>query len=173
MTKQEHIEHKEQKSIFTVAHFDYVKGLNTHAFYKIHDHDLGQDLVQDTFLKLWKYLRRGGKIDIMKAFLYHILNNLIIDEYRKRKSTSLDVLVEKGYEPSVDDTDHLFNHLDGGAALLMIQKLPEKYRKVINMRYVQGLSLAEMSLITGQTKNALAVQGYRGLEALKAIYKFA
>lgn len=42
---------------------------------------------------------KGGKIDAMKAFLYHILNNLIVDEYRKRKTVSLDLLLEKGFDP--------------------------------------------------------------------------
>lgn len=32
----------------------------------------------------------------MKAFPYHVLNNLIVDEYRKRKTASLDDLLEKG-----------------------------------------------------------------------------
>jgi RNA polymerase sigma-70 factor (ECF subfamily) len=114
---------------------------------------------------------KGGKVDIMKAFLYHVLNNLIVDEYRKRKTTSLDVLLEKGYEPSVDDSERLLNVLDGKSALFLTQRLPEKYRKVMRMRYMQELSLKEMSLITGQSKNAIAVQLHRGLEKLKLLYK--
>ena len=115
--------------------------------------------------------REGGKIEVMKAFLYHVLNNLIVDEYRKNKPASLDVLITKGLEPSTDDSKHLLNVLDGKAALLLIQRLPEKYQKVMRMRYVQYLSLKEMSLITGQTKNTIAVQAYRGLEKLKQLYK--
>ena len=63
------------------------------------------------------------------------------------------------------------NILDGKAALLLIARLPISYQKVMRMKYVQDLSLKEMSLITGQTKNALAVQLHRGLEKLKIIYK--
>src|SRR3989338_6812391 len=104
----------------------------------------------------------------MKAFLYHVLNHLIIDEYRKRKTTSLDVLLEKGYEPSVNDSEHTFNVFDGKAALLLIQHLPIKYQEVMRMRYEKDLSLKEISLITGQSKNAVAVQAHRGLEKLRA-----
>lgn len=39
------------------------------------------------------------------------------------------------------------------------------------MRYVQDLNLTEMALITGDTKNTVAVQAYRGLELLKKIYR--
>ncbi len=106
----------------------------------------------------------------MKAFLYHILNNLIIDEYRKHKTTSLDILIEKGFEPASNDSEHIFNMLDGKAAPLLIQRLPGAYQKVMRMRFVQDLSLQEMSLITGQTRNTITVQVHRGLAKLKLLY---
>jgi RNA polymerase sigma-70 factor (ECF subfamily) len=161
---------RQQQSLLTSAHHDYEKGLNAHAFFKVNNRATGEDLVQETFMKTWVYLVKGGKIDVMKAFLYHVLNNLIVDEYRKRKTSSLDVLLEKGYEPSADHTESLLNILDGKAAILLIQRLPERYQKVMRMRYVQDLTLAEMSLLTGQSKNTIAVQVHRGLEKLKLLY---
>lgn len=148
---------KKQQTILTNAHVEHEKGLSTYAFSKLRSRTLSTDLVQDTFIKTWTYLARGGKVDVMKAFLYHILNNLIVDEYRKRKVPSLDLLLAKGFEPGLDETGKLFDALDGKAAIILIQYLPEKYRKVMRMRYVQDLSLAEMSLVSGETKNSLAV----------------
>ena len=113
---------------------------------------------------------RGGKIDVMKAFLYHILNNLIIDEYRKHKTMSLDVLIEKGFEPKDNEAERPFGMLAGKTAILLIQRLPLTYQKVMHMRFVQGLTLNEMSLITGQTKNTMAVQVHRGLAKLRLLY---
>jgi RNA polymerase sigma-70 factor (ECF subfamily) len=162
-----------QNALLTLAHHDHSKGLNSHAFFKIHNHAIGEDMVQETFMKTWVYLAKGGKIEVMKAFLYHILNNLIVDEYRKRKNSSLEVLLEKGFEPSVDTSESLFNILDGKKAILLIAQLPLAYQKVMRMRYVQDLSLAEMSLITGQSKNTMAVQVHRGLEKLKILYNHA
>ncbi len=160
----------EQRRILTAAHHDYEKGLNARAFFKVHDHAIGENLVQDTFLKTWRYLVRGGKIDVMKAFLYHTLNHLIIDEYRKHKTVSLDVLQEEGFDPSDSTSKNIGDTLDGKRALLLIMRLPETYRKVMRMRYVQDLSLKEISLITGLSKNTIAVQLHRGLEKLKLLY---
>lgn len=164
------LQETKMQSELTVAHYDFQKGLNARALFKLQDGAIGQDLVQDTFLKTWSYLVKGGKIDIMKAFLYHILNNLIVDEYRKHKTTSLDTLVEKGFDPKDNESGRLFNILDGKALLTLIQDLPLAYQKVMRMRHVQDLSLQEMSLITGQSKNALAVQLHRGLGKLKLLY---
>jgi RNA polymerase sigma-70 factor (ECF subfamily) len=162
------------QDILTKAHNDFDKGLNARAFYKVNNHGVSGDLVQDTFIKTWSYLVKGGKIDTMKAFLYHILNNLIIDQYRKHKTTSLDVLLEKGFEPSTDEIDeqeHSFNILEGKNAFFLIKKLPKTYQKVMRMRYVQDLSLKEISLVTGQSKNSVAVQIHRGLVKLRVSYK--
>jgi RNA polymerase sigma-70 factor (ECF subfamily) len=165
-------ENKLFQEILTTAHNDYEKGLNKRAFFKVSNHEVGEDLVQQTFMKTWIYLVKGGKIEIMKAFLYHILNNLIVDEYRKRKMSSLDVLLEKGFEPSAVDSISLSNVLDGKAAILLIESLPEMYKKVMRMRYVQDLSLEEMSLLTGMSKNTIAVRIHRGVEKIKILYKY-
>lgn len=161
----------EQGEVLSMAHHDHTKGLNSHAFFKISDHDIGEDLVQETFLKTWKYLLKGGKIDVMKAFLYHVLNDLIVDQYRKKKTTSLEILIEKGFEPSIDDTTHLFNILDGKSMIALIKLLPKTYRKVMTMKYIQGLSIKEMAHITGKTKNTIAVLAHRGLIKIKVLYK--
>jgi RNA polymerase sigma factor (sigma-70 family) len=107
---------------------------------------------------------------MMKAFLYHVLNNLVIDQYRKQKTTSLDLLAENGFELSINPSTRLYQFLDGKTAILLIHKLPHMYRKVMYMRYVQNLSIEEMALATGQSKNSLTVQAHRGLEKLKTLY---
>lgn len=154
----------------SAAHQDFGKRLNAHAYFKIRDSAKSEDLVQDTFLKTWVYLAKGGQIHLMKAFLYHILNNLIIDEYRKHKTSSLDILIENGFEPVAEESTPLTFLLDAKAVLLLIKKLPKPYQKIMQMKYVQDLSLAEMSLITGQSKNSIAVQTHRGLTKLKDLY---
>lgn len=151
------------------AHTLHQTNLTKHAIYKTNDADLGEDLVQATFLKTLLYLRRGGKIHTMRAFLNHILKDLITDEYRKRKNTSLDTLLEKGFEIGIDDSERQINTFDGKQIVALINELPAKYRVVMRMRYMQDLSLKEMSLLTGQTQNTIAVQSHRGLKKLRAI----
>lgn len=161
------------QEVLTSAYDDHVKKLTIHAFKKIEDRALCEDLVQDAFMKTWIYLVKGGKIDLMKAFLYHVLNNLIVNQYRKPKTTSLDLLFEQGFEPGTSDYERISNILDGKTAIKLIQHLPEKYKKVIRMRFVEDLSLKEISLATGQTKNTITVQVHRGLEKLKLLYNSA
>lgn len=158
------------QNVMTEAHNNHTQGLNARAFFKVNNHEIGEDLVQDTFMKAWKYLVKGGKIEIMKAFLYHILNQLITDQYRKRKMTSLDILLEKGFDLKGEDSEHTYKMLDGKRALGLINSLPEKFKKIIHMKYIQDLTLREMSDATGQSKSTLAVQLHRGIEKLRILY---
>lgn len=167
ITQKQRIKNKDQLSL---AYQQYRKRLNLHALLRVPDRSISEDLVQLTFIKTWAYLVKGGKIDLMKAFLYRILNNLIVDEYRKKKTVSLDSLLEQGFEPSTNNPERLVNFLDGKQAMLLIERLPIPYQKVMRMRYVQDLSLKEISLITGQSKNNVAVKLHRGLKKIKILY---
>lgn len=113
---------------------------------------------------------KGGKVNIMKSFLYHILKGLIIDEYRKKKTISLEDLAKKGFELSEDNSDKMIDILDGKQAIFLISQLPIKYQKVIRMRYLQELSLEEISDVTGDSKKTISVQLHRGLIKLKKLY---
>jgi RNA polymerase sigma-70 factor, ECF subfamily len=161
---------EELKRILTQAHQEHAKELRARALFKVNDRDLCEDLVQKTFMKTWNYLMKGGEIETMKAFLHHVLNSLIVDEYRRRKALSLDTLLQKGFEPGVDDVSRMVNRMDSKSATVLLDQLPEKYKKVINMRYLKELELEEMSGLTGQSKNTIAVQVHRGLEMLRSIY---
>ncbi len=154
------------------AHNDFYQGLNSYAFFKVSNHALGEDLVQETFLKTWKYLIKNGKIEGMRAFLYHILNNLIVDEYRKgnRKASSLDDLMERGYDPSAGDYHAFINILDGKVPMKLISKLPLIYKNVLSMRYAQSLTIKEISVLSKQTENTVSMRIYRGIRKLRLLY---
>ena len=155
--------------VLTNAHHDFARGLSKYTHLKIHDFATGDDLVQITFMKTWEYIQRGGQVHLMRAFLYHVLNRLIVDEYRKKKTVSLDLLAEEGLELEAINSENIFNIIDGKALVSFIQKLPDKYRDAITMRYTQELSLKEMSVITHESQNTMSVQVHRGLAKLKLL----
>lgn len=159
------------RSDMTSAFESYQPGMEKLALYKTNSIEIGHDLVQATFLKTLLFLQKGGKIHIMRSFLNHVLSDLVIDEYRKRKTSSLDILLEKGYELSFDENERLMDVFDGKAVVVLIPLLSKKYQTIIRMRYLQDLSLKEMALLTGQSENTVAVQAHRGVAKLKQIYE--
>lgn len=170
MTQEKEIQ---LQSLLTNAYKTHEKGLRAYSFFKTYNLETSRDLVQTTFMRTWAYLVRGGSVDMMKSFLYHVLNALIVDEYRKRRTTSLDLLLEKGFDRRTDEFERTFDISDGKKALALINALPEKYRAVMYMKYVRLLSVKEISILNGQTKNTVSVQVHRGLAKLKLLYPHA
>lgn len=61
---------------------------------KVRNRDESLDIVQETFVKTWDYLRNGKTIEMTRPFLYRTARNIIIDRSRKKKTLSLDTLFE-------------------------------------------------------------------------------
>lgn len=141
------------------------------CYFKVSDREVAKDLIQDTFMKTWGYMARGEKIDNIRALFYKILGNLIIDYYRKKKAVSLDTLAEKGFDPSFDEKEVLENKFDGENALILLNQIPDMYKDLIMMRYIQDLSLAEIASITNEPQNTIAVKIHRGLKKVKEIFQ--
>lgn len=160
-----------KKKQFTEAYEKHSDALFRFAFFKLSDRERAKDLLQETFSKAWEYVSTKGDVDNIKAFLYKILSNLIIDEYRKRKPVdSLEDLREVGFDPSRDSTETLVNRIDGSKAIMLLRKIAEPYRSAIFMRYIQELSLKEIAELTEENENAIAVRIHRGLEKLRKLY---
>jgi RNA polymerase sigma-70 factor (ECF subfamily) len=158
-------------SAFVTAYALYKQRLSQYAFFKTHNPALTEDLVQDTFVKTWAYLVKHGEVHSMKSFLYHVLTHLIIDEYRRSRPASLDALQEKGFDPATHAHERLPEILDGHQAAELIAQLPPRYQTIVRMRFLQDLSIKEISELTGQSSNTVTVQSHRGLRRLRLLYE--
>ena len=164
---------KKKKEELAQAHEDFSDMLLRRAFFKVHNKGLSEDLVQETFLKTWKYIIKGGEISTMKAFLYHILNNLIIDEYRKQRNqaSSLDHLTDSGFDISTEEHTHRGESIDLITATEYINQLPEKYKNVVHMKIILSMSTEEIAHELKRTKNNVTVQIHRGLKHIQLLHK--
>ncbi len=161
---------------FLKAFEEYGDALFRHAFLRISDRERAIDIVHDTFAKVWVYVREGYEVKNFRPFLYKVLNNLIIDEYRKQKEASLDALFEiEGVNEGTfqelheDSVESLTAQLDGRQALELIAELPDTYREVLILRFVDELGPKEMSELIEETENVISVRLHRGLKLLRQL----
>lgn len=159
------------EKIFTEIFQAHADAIFRHCAFKLLDRALAHDLTQETFLRMWQQIEKGRDIENMKAFLYRIADNLIIDHVRKKKSISLDDLQEQGFDPGQEDTSAQ-SRLEMGRAMLALGKLEEPYRKVIELRYVEGLGVSEIAALTGDPPNTVSVRIHRALEQLRSHLRY-
>ncbi len=162
--------HKEAQ--FLNSYKDYTDALFRYCYFKTLNREESTDIVQETFIKTWEYIKGGGEINNMRAFLYRTAHNLVVDHYRKKKPTSLDIMFEKGFDTDIgmETVQDLHNKIDGAEALKLLNNIPETYRDILFMQYVDGLSVKEISEILGESPNNVSVKIHRGLEKIKKIY---
>lgn len=157
------------KEYFLKAYDEHADALFRHCYFKVYDRDLSKDLVQETFCRTWTYLSEGKEIKNIRAFLYRVLHNVIVDEIRRKKPLSLDQLEEEGFSPK---DDSLKDPEESFAAKEIIQKLvllDESQRDIIQMRFIDDLSLKEISSALGVSENVVSVRIHRGVNKLREL----
>ena len=140
-----------------------------HIFFRISNRERALDLMQETFLKAWEYVQSGKEVKNLNALVYRIANNLIIDEYRRKKSLSLDDLQEQGFDVANNDQAEILKDFEITEVRSAVEKIPEKYREIVVLRFIDGLTPKEIAAITEQSENAVSVQINRSIKMLQKI----
>lgn len=141
-----------------------------------------REMAEDLFQEVWmRVLTRGGQFNGKARFetwLFTIARNLVIDQRRKRKMSSLDELFESGQDDdrpmAFEVVDHeptpfdRFSNVEDReqivAALLQLDTL---YREVLVLRFHEELSLEEIAKVTRAPLSTVKSRLYRGMAAIK------
>ncbi len=157
---------------FLKSYDQYADPIFRHCYFRVFNRERAKDLMQETFMKTWEYMQKG-EVKNVRAFLYRVANNLIIDNSRRKQEQSLDRLQEEGFDPGQDTRDRLTNFLEGGEVIKVLNKLNPKYREVIQLRYIDDLSPKEIAETIGETENNVSVRLHRGIKELRDILEYA
>lgn len=165
--------HSDLKITFKETYDAHADALFRFAYYKLSDREKAKDVVQDTFVKVWEYLSGEGEVQNIKALLYRIATNAIIDNYRKKKELSLDSLVDEGFDPGDQHGAHaaIIDESEADIVIKSIHSLEEDERALLLMRYIDGLTVKEIATVTGQRENTVSVKIHRAVKLLKDILK--
>jgi RNA polymerase sigma-70 factor (ECF subfamily) len=137
--------------------------LFTYIMFVVRDHDIADDIFQETYFKVIMKLQEGKYTDSGKFtfWLTRIAHNVIMDWYRQQKGEHIveptednDLSNLKG--ASVLDT-YRETELVNEQVLLDVKKmmnlLPPPQREVVYMRFYQQLSFKEIAELTGVSIN--------------------
>lgn len=134
-------------------------------------HDDADDVVQNTFLKVWSGLDTFREDSLLFTWMYRIATNEALTFLKKRN---------KKQQVSIDDTEQYLSqtlesdpYVDGDEIQIKLQKaiisLPEKQKLVFNMKYFEDLKYEEISEILGTSVGALKASFHH---AVKKIEKY-
>jgi RNA polymerase sigma-70 factor, ECF subfamily len=159
-----------QKDIFEKAYEDLADPIFRYIYYRVFDRDVARELTQETFYKVWDYIVKGKTIDNMNAFLYRTAHNILVNSIRNKKETiSIDELEEEiGLEFADIAQEESNTKIRDIASILDSFKILKKQdAEIMRLRYIDGLSVEEISKITQYSVSNISVKIHRILEKLK------
>ncbi len=135
------------------------------AYSILRDPDEANDAVQELLLNLWEKRNELGKVRNLRAFIFRSMRNKSLDLLRKRKYNSNELslnLVDETNPYKQTEQRDLVERVQ-----IIIDKLPELQRTIIQMRDVEGMEIKEISQITEITENAVRVNLSRARQKVR------
>lgn len=148
----------EQHRIFNKEFMPHIDAMYNFAYRLTNDEDDANDLLQDTYLKAFRFINSFQEGTNAKAWLFRILKNSFINDYRKKSKEPSKVdyqEVEAVYNSSEDaeyeSTSDLrleaVQDLIGDEVAMALNSLPVDFRTVIILCDIEGFTYEEMAKI--------------------------
>ncbi len=154
---------------------EHETGLLRYASRILSDPVAAQDVVQDTFIKLFGKLRNGAEsVRRMKSWLYRVTHNNAVD-YIKRESRLRQLhqthMEERSLTPSRERTADRDEAME--LALNYVKTLKPEEQQVVLLRLQEGLSYQEIAQVTGRSEGNVGCLLHHAVKKLSAKLKKA
>ncbi len=148
----------------------YQRRLYTFIRRMVCDHDEAEDVLQDTFIKVWQKLGDFRGDAQLYSWIYRIAHNQCLDHLRRLKRglfVSHDAVSER-LCGTLDSTEHFTGDHIHRQLQRAIMTLPDKQRAVFHMKYFDELKYEEISTITGTSVGALKSSYHIAVKKIEA-----
>ncbi len=168
---------KTGEEIFDSELLPHIDALKTFAFHLSYDDDDANDLVQETYMKAHRFIDKYQEGTNAKAWLFKILKNAYINEYRKKskRPTRVDFEDIVSYHDSDDSRvpgyldlrQEIFENMMGDEVTIAINALPMDFRTVVLLCDVEGFTYEEISKIIDVPIGTVRSRLFRARNMLK------
>jgi RNA polymerase sigma-70 factor (ECF subfamily) len=165
------------EKIFDKELLPHIDALKTFAFHLSYNEEDANDLVQETYMKAHRFIDKYIEGTNAKAWLFKILKNAYINEYRKKskRPTKVDFEDIVSYHDSDEDKgsgyldlrEEIFENMMGDEVTNAINSLPIDFRTVILLCDVEGFTYEEISKIIDVPIGTVRSRLFRARNMLK------
>ena len=138
-----------------------------------------EDLVQDTFMRAYRFFDRFEKGTHFKAWIFKILTNTFINKYRRqvkeraleddseRATVSAQFFSHNATDAAANPEAHVFNRLTSAVVLKEIDKLPIDFRMVVSLADLQEFSYRDIAEMLEVPVGTVMSRLFRGRKLLQ------
>lgn len=152
---------------FAALYERHVDRVYRHAFYYMGTRTDAEDVAQQTFLRAWQSIGRFRRRDApILAWFLTIAGRTAISQLRRAREVPRDL--SRREEVADDDPQDLVARQDScDHVRKAVLRLSPDRQQVIILRYIEGLSIAEVAAALGKTENNVSVIQHRALKDLR------
>lgn len=139
------------------------------AYRFVQDVSVAEDLVQETFIKLWNKRNETDSINNTEAYAIITLRNTCLDHLRKAKHD-----FDTEYDYNIPETKSLEKEIElrdeANQIKNLINKLPDQQRQIMELKHWDGYSDEEIEQITGLSSGNIRVILSRARKTIREQY---
>lgn len=155
------------KDAFGKIYDHFFESIYRYVFFRVNQDEV-EDIVESVFIKAWVNLEKYEKRDFsFSSWLYKIAHNATIDHHRSHRK------IEQIDENIKDESEEAEPKKLAEQGILSkkvrdaVNELKEPYRQVVSLKFLNGLSNAEIAEILGEREGNIRVLQFRALKELK------
>ncbi len=171
-------------ALFQKEMIPHMSLLYNYALRLTNNEDDAKDLIQDTFLKAYRFIDKYQHDTNAKAWLFRILKNSFINNYRKNSRTpdqveysEVEEFVDLMRDQSVPSTDlrrDMYDNLLGDDVVRAMESLNEEFRTIIILSDLEEMTYEEIAEILEIPLGTVRSRLHRARKAMQEkLYSFA
>ncbi len=153
----------------------YESRIYSYIYHRVGDAQVAEDLTAQVFLRMLEAIQNENAWrSSFSGWLYRIAHNLVIDYYR-RQARSTHVSLDDAPTILAENDDPLQateRQLQQERLRRAINRLTDEQAQVVSLRFLEGLSIAEVARAIGKTEGAVKALQYRAIVSLRRLLDY-
>ena len=147
------------------------------CYMKVNDVSIAEDLAQETFINVFKYIQKFKGKSSLKTWIYKIALNQCREFYRKSKSLNKNFsggiveLLDINTKADFDLEEEILELIDNEFIASSLEAIKPDYRDIIYMFYYKELTIKDIAKILKENENTIKTRLRRGRSALGKVLK--
>jgi RNA polymerase sigma-70 factor, ECF subfamily len=148
----------------------YAERIYSYIYYRLGNSHLAEDLTGAVFVRMLEAIQTNRSWNVsFSGWLYRIAHNLVVDHFRRNNQGQLVSLDEHLLAGDQDPVRMIEQRLEGDRLRRAIAQLTEEQGLVVTLKFVDGLTNAEVAEMIGKSEGAIKSLQFRAMASLRRI----
>lgn len=152
----------------------YGEQLRFFAYKLTKNREVSEEIVSESFYKLWQAREKAISLDAVKSFLYLVTRNACYDQTGSSYHKVVDLGDERLWDMVEKQTDiltHIIYTELIGQIVVALDKLPRQQAEVFRLSYLEGMETDEICDTLGTSASSVYFAKSKALSAMRLIFK--